>query len=483
MSFTDAQRARAPARALATETHMPNSVRTNLTKPARLGEDPVMIGCAAALVAVALATVAVFAWRGEPAGDLAIMGVGVGLCVVIGILGMWAMRRRQAELVSQRALWRSIGDVLPFPACVVDSRGRALFANVGFEGMFPESAHAPLARLGERIGRSPETSERIGRMTSAVNKGVPMTDEIALRDGVGVSGWLRVAAYPLDGAPGYALWTVEDITSRRRMEQTIHDEQAKLVDFLENAPIGFYSVDQNGRFVFANNAFAGWLGYEPDELVSGEMHLHQCLVSKPAPGTAPYRPSSDMPDEGAETGGYEVTLKGRNGVPVQVYIGQTEVRGSGGGLRTRTVARDLTPEREWEQALRRSEQRFARFFEDAPVGIVLLDAEGRVTESNRTWRSLVAPVDQKLLGRRITDFVVDDDNGKVSAWLERVMADADLIAPTDVRLRTVNEAGNNRIATMYVSRMDDGQGGVYGLIVHFLETTEQRTLEVQFAQG
>ena len=81
-----------------------------------------------------------------------------------------------------------------------------------------------------------------------------------LRDGVGVSGWLRVAAYPLDGAPGYALWTVEDITSRRRMEQTIHDEQAKLVDFLENAPIGFYSVDQNGRFVFANNAFAGWLG-------------------------------------------------------------------------------------------------------------------------------------------------------------------------------------------------------------------------------
>jgi len=63
------------------------------------------------------------------------------------------------------------------------------------------------------------------------------------------------------------------------------------------------------------------------------------------------------------------------------------------------------------------------------------------------------------------------------------VADADLAAPTDVRLRTTNDAGINRIATMYVSRMDDGQGGVYALIVHFLETTEQRSLEEQFAQG
>ncbi len=54
-------------------------------------------------------------------------------------------------------------------------------------------------------------------MTSAVAKGVPMTDEIAVRESSGTTGWLRVAAYPLDGAPGCALWTVEDITSRRRM--------------------------------------------------------------------------------------------------------------------------------------------------------------------------------------------------------------------------------------------------------------------------
>ena len=458
---------------------MPDKTRITGGAPGNGGEDPLLVGCVAALVAVAVAVFGLLAWRGLPTDQLLVVAGGMTLLVVIGFAGLWAMRRRQGALAGQAELWRGVGDVLPFPACVVDRHGRALFANGSFSQMFPDSAHAPLARLGERIGPGPETSERIGRITSAVANGVPMTDEIAVRKSADGVDWLRVSAYPLRTAPGYALWAVEDITTRRRMEQTIHEEQAKLVDFLENAPIGFYSVDETGRFLFANNAFASWLGYTAEEMLAKEMRLHEILATRPAPGVALFRPAGYDTDDG----GHEVLLQGRDGSPVQVYIGQTEVRAENGQVRTRSVARDLTPEREWEQALRRSEQRFARFFEDAPVGIVLLDAEGRVTESNRAWRTLVAPVDQKLIGRRITDFVAAEDDGKVTTWLSRVVSDAELAAPTDVRLRTANDAGVNRIATMYVSRMDDGQGGVYGLIVHFLETTEQRSLEEQFAQG
>lgn len=464
-------------------SQMTDASHKDRSRPRGPVEDPVLVGFGAALMAMTIALVGLLVWLETPNGELAMIGGGVVLLALVGFCGALVMRRRQTDLLDQAVLWRGVGDVLPFPACVVDASGRASFCNTGFREMFPDSDHAPLARLSERIGRSPETSERIGRLTSAVANGVPMTDEIAVRDtGDGIA-WLRVSAYPLGAVSGHALWAVEDITARRRMEQTIHDEQAKLVDFLENAPIGFYSVDQNGRFVFANNVFAGWLGYTAEEIIAGDMQLHDFLQVAPPPGVPPYRPAEAESGPSDETDGYEVFLQGRDGMPVQVYIGQTEVRDQSGHVRTRSVARDLTPEREWEQALRRSEQRFARFFEDAPVGIVLLDSEGRVTESNRAWRALVAPVDQKLLGRRITDFVAPEDDGKVTTWLDRVVSDAGLAAPTDVQLRTTNEAGANRIATMYVSRMADAQGGVYGLIVHFLETTEQRSLEEQFAQG
>lgn len=471
------------SRAMGLGMRMSDDSQNTGTKRRGFGEDPILIGYAAALVAVAVALFGVLAWRGLPADQLALVGGGVVLLAGIGFSGTLAMRRRQARLMEQALLWRGVGDVLPFPACVVDATGRSVFCNPDFTEMFPNSDHAPLARLSERIGRSPATSERIGRLTSAVVNGVPMTDEIAVEDAGDGIAWLRVTAYPLGTVTGHALWAIEDITARRRMEQTIHDEQAKLVDFLENAPVGFYSVDQNGRFLFANSVFADWLGFTPEEIVAGDMRLHDLLQNRPPAGVPPYRPGEAESDTSDETGDYEVFLQGRDGMPVQVYIGQTEVRDESGYVRTRSVARDLTPEREWEQALRRSEQRFARFFEDAPVGIVLLDAEGRVTESNRAWRALVAPVDQKLLGRRITDFVAAEDDGKVTTWLDRVVSDAGLAAPTDVQLRTTNDAGANRIATMYVSRMADAQGGVYGLIVHFLETTEQRSLEEQFAQG
>ena len=61
---------------------------------------------------------------------------------------------------------------------------------------------------------------------------------------------------------------------------------------------------------------------------------------------------------------------------------------AGDELRTRSVVRDLTPEREWEEALRLSRQRFQRFFANAPVGIALLDRDGRLEEANRALGEL-----------------------------------------------------------------------------------------------
>ena len=49
-------------------------------------------------------------------------------------------------------------------------------------------------------------------------------------------------------------------------------------------------------------------------------------------------------------------------------------------IRTRAVINDLTAEKTIRQALEDSESRFERFFEDAPLGIALIDRDGRVTE-------------------------------------------------------------------------------------------------------
>ncbi len=121
-------------------------------------------------------------------------------------------------------------------------------------------------------------------------------------------------------------------------------------------------------------------------------------------------------------------------------------------------------------------------FENAPVGVVLLDSEGRVLESNPAWQRLVAPDETNLTGRPITEFIADDEVSKIEAWLERVAGGAVPVAPQDATLRTNTPTGTARVATLYLSRIEGGPGDG-GSVVHFHETTEQRNLEEQFAQS
>src|SRR5207248_412612 len=141
---------------------------------------------------------------------------------------------------------------------------------------------------------------------------------------------------------GYSFWSLQDITARHEMEQVIRDEQNKLVDFLDNAPIGFYSVDGEGRFLLINRVLADWLGGSPEEMVRSGARLHEFLA-EPLPGAPPHSPFR----AGEEFG--EVTLNGRDGRAVRAAVSHSVVQ-TADGLRTRSVVRDLTPERTMEAA-------------------------------------------------------------------------------------------------------------------------------------
>src|SRR3546814_10927932 len=118
------------------------------------------------------------------------------------------------------------------------------------------------------------------------------------------------------------------------MEHTIHEEQARLADFLENAPIGFYSVGEDGRFVFVNRTFAAWLGYRAGEIATSGLRLHDFLEGRPEPDMPAWRPAPGEIEPESGIGGYEVMLRARDGRAIQVHIGQTEVGDADGAVRT-----------------------------------------------------------------------------------------------------------------------------------------------------
>jgi two-component system, cell cycle sensor histidine kinase and response regulator CckA len=399
-----------------------------------------------------------------------------------------AVQRMHAALAGRVDILSQALDASPDPQLILAPDGRIAYANTAFHDLFPQTGEPALARLSAALA-DPLSMADFVRLKSSANAGARAIAALPLRDSRGAAaGWFNIAVNPIAGRPGYSFWNIQDITARHEMEAVIRDERNTLVEFLDDAPIGFYSVDFAGRFLFVNRTLAGWLGATPAGIVGSAARLHDFLALPAAAGTAPSDPfaasqSGGGKVEGEAVGGGsqrgEVALKARDGHIVQAWIGQSTV-GAGDDVRTRSVVRDLTPEREWETALRLSRERFQRFFANAPVGIALLDRFGRLEEANRALGELFGAAPQDLIGEPLIGFVAEEDRRDIAVRLAAASDGAAHAGPVEVRLKGPRE----RSCVTFLSRIDGHESGVdSGLMLHFIDVTEQKNLEVQFAQS
>ena len=443
------------------------------------GAAPVRSG--RALAAVALSALAIVGLAVMAAGlvldhdVLAWIGIAVAATgATVLAIRLSATRRR---LTHTGVLLGGALEGLPAGQLVCDGSGHVVFVNTAFRTLTGWSeGEPPLRALERQFAADPDSAAEFRRLHERVRGGVSATAELAvLRDGRPTE-WRRIQAQPIDGHPGAALWRVEDITARRELDQVMLREQAKLMDFMDHAPVGFFSVDQDGQFLFVNGTLAKWLGCAPRDLVESDRRLHEVLAHPPL-NAAPY----DLLEGGGVEQRGEVAMRGLQGRRFQASIAQTVVTAEDGHtIHTRSVVRDLTPEREWQEALRLSEQRFQRFFEDAPIGIALVDEGGRLAECNQAFLTLIESDSASVIGRPMADLILPAERAMVSERLTAVQGGADPAAPLEVRLT----GGRELVAQLYARRLGGvGAEGGAGLILHFIDMTERKSLEAQFAQS
>jgi two-component system cell cycle sensor histidine kinase/response regulator CckA len=399
----------------------------------------------------------------------------VCFAAVIGVAAGGAARWVHAALAGRVDILSQALDASPDAQLILAPDGAIAYANPAFHDLFPHSGEPALARLAAALADTESTAD-FERLRSRAASGTRAIAALPLHDSHGrAAGWFNIAVHPIAGRPGYSFWNLRDITARHEMEEVIRDERNKLVDFIDDAPIGFYSVDSAGRFLFVNHTLAKWLGGAPEEIVGSDTRLHDFLAQPVPAETAPSDPFGGR-NEGGQRG--EVVLKTRDGRTIYAWIGQSVV-GAGDELRTRSVVRDLTPEREWETALRLSRERFQRFFANAPVGIALIDRVGRLEEANQALGELFGTRPQDLIGQPLIGFINEEDRREIAVKLAAAVDGPVHPGPVDVRLK----GARDKASVVFLSRLDGIEGGDGGLMLHFIDVTEQKNLEVQFAQS
>ena len=352
---------------------------------------------------------------------------------------------------------------------ITDGADSTVYANEKFADLTSDVGTPSLESLSLMFQEDEETLAHFRLLADQAHRG--LTDSIELHctyDHRDI--WYQITAQPVSGWAGYIHWRVDDITQKLEIDRAIRDEREKLIDFTDNAPVGFFSVDENGKFVFVNATLARWLGEDIHTvLTDGKLHTYFDKVPEQA------HPYDIVPNGGAKQMA-EVVMKGPVGRTFTASISQAVVNEGNGIVRTRGVVHDLTAERAMRQALKASEDKFLRFYEEAPLGIAMINSKGAFDDCNPSLAQMLGYDVSEMEGRQFEATIKDEDRESALAMLDSIDTATETSAPMEVRL-----LGKSRevAVQMYARKLL----GSDDLVLHFIDLTQQKELEEQFVQS
>ena len=389
---------------------------------------------------------------------------GIVAPLLIGLVGMGATGRllwRLAQTNRARARTAQLIDALESDSrarVIFDAEGQLLLRNRRAEELLGP-ADDPCAPFRALAPDDDRLQEDLTRLASAAFHYGAHRAELSLPGPDGGRDWLAVSVTPLPG--GGILWSAEDISARRAIEETLRREHEMLADFIDFLPVGFYSADTEGRFRFVNHRLAEWIGLPVETLIG--LHIGDVLGVEPNP----------------EEDRAEMRMRGRNGEIFQAFVTHTVFDEGGETLTRSVVVRDLMPERHWERAVKQSERRIRWLFDDSPVGIVLVDPDISVSLCNPAFAAMAGRDGEDISGRPVSDFILTEDRPAAEEMFSRVLMGTSPGGHLPVRL---TNSSRDMVATLHVGPTAE-DGAVTGLMLHFIDTTEQKNLEIQFAQS
>lgn len=369
----------------------------------------------------------------------------------------------------ERRLLREVLEGSRGARLITDSIDQPVYYNGLFAGLCEPFGKPSLQSLTQLFSDDDETLAHFRLLADQAHRG--LTDSIELKSNKGEGdSWFMVTVQPVAGWAGYIHWRIDDITDRRMADRAVREEREKLIDFTDNAPVGFFSVNEDGRFVFVNATLARWLGEDIQSLLAGGT-LHAFLDTPPE-NAHPY----DIQPGGGAKQMAELLMKGQGGRTFTASIAQAVVHEADGKVRTRGVVHDLTAERAMRQALKASEDRFQRFFEEAPLGVAMVDADGRLADVNTALAAMLDLSVEEMEGQTLKSLMASGDRHAAMESLERIQKGEPMAAPVEVSL-----LGRDRtVAAQMFARKFRGDDGV---VLHFIDLTQQKALELQFVQS
>lgn len=391
--------------------------------------------------------------------------------IIAAISAYWTQQflKKMRFRDKERKLIREVLEGSRGARMITDSADNTIYTNHKFQLLCQDSGEQSINGLAQLFENNKDAYVLFQNLAEQARRG--LTDSFELSTGeVGRESWFVVTAQPVAGWTGFVHWRVDDITRQRELDRSVREEREKLIDFTDNAPVGFFSVDENGRFIFVNATLARWLGNDIKSLLEkGRLHTY---LEKPPESAQAY----DVIEGGGARQVVEIKMKGPAGRTFLASVNQAVVQEDGGRIRTRGVVHDLTSERQMRQALKASEDKFQRFFDEAPVSVAIIGLDGAMQDHNTAFINLIGKPIESIEKYSLIDFVSEDSKLAVTGAIAKI-EQGKRMAPMEVAL--LDKEGEAATVQMHARRFKQSDS----IVLHFIDLTEQKNLEVQFVQS
>jgi PAS domain S-box-containing protein len=188
----------------------------------------------------------------------------------------------------------------------------------------------------------------------------------------------------------------EDISKRKRAEETLQESEEKFRSIVETSPNLIWETDLQGKFRYMSPIVQTILGYIPEESV-GKSILD--LVPEEGRSAATEELMHMISSEGALSP-IEIPARHRNGSDILLEIRPARLIGTDGRLKgLRGVAVDITERKRMEEALRDSEARFRGMTERSSDLILILNKAMSPTYVSPSAQPMLGFAPEELVGK------------------------------------------------------------------------------------
>jgi PAS domain S-box-containing protein len=316
--------------------------------------------------------------------------------VVVTTVEMSAKGSVQSPLLSKREFFSSIIEASPIGIALLDCEGKLVFSNQAGLDIYGIADIADVAGypILNDAAVPPSIISHLQNREMVRFENLFDFDDVKKSDRfkTSKSGVVHhdVTLAPIDpsnrsNSVGFVL-LVQDITPRKQIENALRESEHRFREIMEKVNLIGVSIDTNGNITFVNDYLLELSGWTREEAI-GKNWFKKFLPSDQYEMV--YEVFSRLILTGEMPVHFENEIITRTGQRHIVSWNNIVLRDNTGKvIGTSSLGEDVTDRKETEAALKESEEKFRKVFENSPIGIAILDGDGRIVDGNASGKEI-----------------------------------------------------------------------------------------------